>query len=310
MNGLLLLDKPSGITSHGVVKKLRKILGMRKVGHAGTLDPLATGLLLVLVGKATKLSPFLQPLDKVYRGKMVFGITTDTMDSEGKILEEKDASFLTREEVERVFSLFRGRITQDTPMVSAAHWRGKRLYKLAREGKKVKTPPREVEIHRLSLLNFSPSPHPEAEFEVHTSKGTYIRALCHDIGKVLECGAHQSSLRRLRVGTFRVEDAHSLEEVEKVAKEGRSSSLLLPLSECLPHFLEVRLKKGMENLVRWGRPLYLSHISSFPSSLKKGDRVTLLSEKDELLAIAVSLQDFSYLSSQKEAFKYLRVLIP
>jgi len=215
MDGILLIDKPKEVTSYDVVKKIKEWLKIKKVGHTGTLDPQATGLLIICIGKATKLTPFLQNLDKIYWGKLVFGILTNSLDGEGEILEEKDASFLQKSEVEGIFRKFEGRITQVPPMFSAIHWQGDRLYNLARKGIKVKVPPRKVQVYYLRLLSFSHGRHPEAEFELHCSKGTYVRSLCRDIGEVCGCGAYQKSLCRLRIGPFSLKEAKKMEEVEK-----------------------------------------------------------------------------------------------
>ena len=308
VDGLLLVKKPKGISSYGVVKKIKTLTKIEKIGHAGTLDPSAQGLLLICMGKATKLTPFLQELDKTYQGKMIFGVTTTTFDEEGEIVEKKDASSLTREKVEEVFEKFKGKILQTPPIHSAVHWQGERLYKLARRGEKVNLPPREVYIHKLKILNFFPGIHPEVEFEVRCSKGTYIRSLCHDIGKESGFGAYQSSLIRTKVGPFSIEDAKDLEEIENLIKEGRLKDIIYPPAEALPHFPMVTIKKGMEKMVKWGRPLYFPHFSGIPSFLEKGDKVRICSEEGDLLAVAVSLQNGSHFVKDKEGFKYLRVL--
>ena len=308
MNGILLVDKPKGITSYDVVEKIRKWLKIKKVGHTGTLDPQATGLLIVCIGKATKLTPFLQGLDKFYRGELVFGILTDSLDGEGKILEEKDASLLQRNEVESIFKKFEGKITQVPPMFSAIHWEGNRLYNLARKGAKVKVLSREVQIYYLKLLSFSHGRHPKAEFELHCSKGTYVRSLCSDIGKVCGYGAYQKSLRRMQIGHFSLKEAKKMEEVEEKIKKGEIEKIFWGLTQALPHLPLLKVKGEAEKLVKWGVPLYLSHIEEIPPTLEKGDRVRLCNQKGELLAVAVSLQKGTHFSQEKAGFKYLRVL--
>lgn len=307
MNGLLLVNKQKGMSSHDVVQSIKSTLGAKKAGHTGTLDPLAEGLLLICVNRATKLTPFLQNLDKVYQGKMTFGAVTSTLDGEGEILEEKDASSLKRQDVERIFQRFTGKILQIPPAHSALHKEGKRLYDLAREGVEVKVPPREVEIHELQLLDFSPGSHPWAEFKLRCSKGTYVRSLCRDIGEVSEYGAYQSSLCRTRVGPFRLQDASTCKEIEKIKENEQVEKVILPLSKSLPHLPKVLVKKEAEKLVKWGRPLYLTHISQLPPGLEKGDRVTLCSKQGDLLAVAVSLQSGLHFVKDHVGFKYLRV---
>jgi len=308
MDGLLLIDKPKGMTSYEAVLKVKEALGVKKAGHTGTLDPSATGLLLICVGKATKLTPFLQDLDKTYKGKMVFGITTSSLDEEGEIVEEKDASSLTREQVEEVFSHFTGKIRQTPPMFSAVHYRGERLYKLARKGVEVERPLRQVQVYELKLINFHAGRHPQAEFEVRCSKGTYIRSLCSDIGKALGCGAYQASLCRTKIGPFELKEAKKPSELERM-DEIKIKEVLYSLSEALSHLPLVTVKKEAEKMVKWGRPLYLSHLQSFPFSIEKGDRVRLCSQEGKLLAVATSLQDGAHFLEERIGFKYLRVLV-
>jgi len=311
MDGVLLINKPEGITSYEVVKRVKKCLRIDKIGHAGTLDPAAVGLLVVCIGKATKLTPFLQELDKTYRGKMVFGVVTSTFDKEGEIIQEKDASSLTKEKVEGIFHKFQGKILQVPPVYSAIHWQGRRLYDLAREGVKVKLSSREVQIYKLKLLGFSPGVHPEVEFEVSCSKGTYIRSLCKDVGEASSFGAYQSFLCRTKIGPFSLEKAKDLEEIENIdmTDKKRLDEIIYPLSESLPHFPKVVVKEGTEKLVKWGRPLYFAHLSTIPSTMEKGDRVRICSKKGDLLAIGVSLQNGFYFAKDRVGFKYLRVLI-
>jgi tRNA pseudouridine55 synthase len=309
MNGLLLIDKPKGITSHDVVDRVRRIFNTRKVGHTGTLDPAATGLLLICVGKATRLASFLQDLDKTYQGVMVFGLTTSSMDEESEILEEKDASSLNRGEVENIFARLRGKITQTPPVFSAVHWKGERLYRLAREGLEPTPSPRQVEIYVLSLLDFIGGHHPQVKFKIHCSKGTYIRSLCAEVGRYSGYGAYQASLRRTQIGPFLLEEAKTLEDLEKIMGEDRTDTVLIGLKDALPHLPLVKVKKEAERVIGWGRPLYISHLDDSPQDLDKGDRVRLCAPDGRLLAVAISLQKASHFSKDKVGFKYLRVLI-
>ncbi len=308
MDGMLLIDKTRGPSSHDVVDRVRQVFKIKKVGHTGTLDPLATGLLLICLGRATKLAPFLQDLDKVYEGKMIFGVTTSTLDSEGEILEEKDASSLSREKIEEIFADFQGEIAQTPPMFSAIHQDGKRLYKLARNGEEVKRLPRIVNVYQLQALRFSFNSHPQVEFRAHCSKGTYIRSLCADIGKASGFGAYQLSLRRTTIGPFDLKQARKLEDLEGKSKEEREE-ILLSLKDALPHLPLITTKRGVEKVVRWGKPLYLSHIHELPSELEKGDRVRLCTQEGKLLAVGISLQMGTHFCQDTVGFKYLRVLI-
>ena len=308
MDGILLIDKPRGPSSHDVVDRVRQVFKIKKVGHTGTLDPMATGLLLICLGRATKLVPFLQDLNKVYEGKMIFGVTTSTLDSEGEIVEEKDASSLSREKIEEIFAHFQGEIVQIPPMFSAIHQDGKRLYELARSGQEVKRLPRIVNIHQLQALRFSFDSHPQVEFRAHCSKGTYIRSLCADIGEASGFGAYQCSLRRIRIGPFDLKQASKLEDLDGKSKEEREENIL-SLKDALPHLPLVTIKKGGEKIIRWGRALYLSHIYELPSKLEKGDRVRLCTQEGKLLAVGVSLQKGTHFYEDRVGFKYLRVLI-
>jgi tRNA pseudouridine55 synthase len=211
-HGLLIVDKPAGWTSHDVVGKVRKIYRQRRVGHAGTLDPDATGVLLVGLGRVTRLLRFLQETAKSYSGRIVFGIATDTLDASGAVLEQAEMP-LVREQVERAARRFVGESEQVPPMVSALKMQGRRLYELAREGKEVERASRPVRIDRFDIDGFEPGPYPEATFIVDCSSGTYVRSIAADLGTALGGCAHLAALRRLRVGAFDVSQASSVEEI-------------------------------------------------------------------------------------------------
>jgi len=225
MNGLLLVDKPSGITSFGVVDRLKKEFGLRRVGHGGTLDPLATGLLVVLIGAATKTARVFLEGDKIYLADLLLGRETDTQDVAGELVKEKDYVAVGRRELEEALNLFRGEIEQVPPMVSALKYHGRRLYELARQGKEVFRPPRRVVVKELKLVEFLP---PVVRLLVRSSKGTYLRTLCHDLGKKLGCGGCLSNLRRLASGSFRVEDALPLSRLLELDRRGLTERLVFP----------------------------------------------------------------------------------
>ncbi|MGI8795828.1 MAG: tRNA pseudouridine(55) synthase TruB [Acidimicrobiia bacterium] len=212
-HGLVVVDKPAGFTSHDIVAKLRKVYGQRRVGHAGTLDPDATGVLLVGLGRATRLLRFLQDSTKVYRGTVSFGVATTTLDASGDVLEQHPMP-LTREDVEAAAKQFVGAIEQLPPMVSAVKIGGRRLHELARRGEEVERAPRRVRIDRLDVEAFDPGPYPQATVLVECSSGTYIRSLAADLGEALGGSAHLAGLRRLQVGSFTLDEAHPLEAVE------------------------------------------------------------------------------------------------
>ena len=213
MNGLLVVDKPAGMTSHDVVARVRRALGTRRVGHAGTLDPPATGVLLVGVGRATRLLRFCEVHEKEYMAEVTFGAVTSTQDAEGEVLAEADASALTGEAVEAALARFRGEIDQVPPMVSAVKVGGERLYKAARRGEDVERASRTITVHALDLLSFEPGPRARARLRVVCSKGTYVRTLAHDLGAALGPGAHVATLRRTRIGPFDATGAVRLEDV-------------------------------------------------------------------------------------------------
>lgn len=224
MNGVIVIDKGSGCTSFDVVAKMRKICGIRKIGHTGTLDPMATGVLPILVGNATKAQSLLPESDKEYEAVFDFGITTDTLDITGKILSRADAN-VTLEQLEKVLPQFRGDIMQLPPMYSAVSKDGVRLYELARRGISVERTPRPVTVHSLELLNFDEGLQ-SARIFVKCSKGTYIRSICDDIGNALGCGAVMTSLRRVTACGYTLDDAITVECAQELADNGELDKYL------------------------------------------------------------------------------------
>ncbi len=228
--GILLIDKPKGVTSHDVVSRLRRKLKMKRIGHAGTLDPMATGLLLMLIGKATKASQFLISLDKEYEGAVRLGQTTNTQDAEGEIMVESPVPELTEEDIRRQMESFVGDQYQVPPMHSAIKVDGVPLYKMARKGKEIVREPRFIRVSLFELLAVNL---PDMEFRVAASKGFYVRTLAHDFGARIGCGGHLVRLRRTTVGTFSLAEALPLEEVEALAPSGIEKRLL-PVSRVVP----------------------------------------------------------------------------
>jgi tRNA pseudouridine55 synthase len=211
MEGFLLIDKPAGMTSHDVVDRLRRITGVRTIGHAGTLDPFATGLLLMGVGRsATKRLAEMMATEKEYVATARFGASSDTQDLTGVIAETPDARIPSREEIDAALPRFRGGLLQTPPMYSAKKRDGKKLYELAREGKEIAREPVAVTVHALDVVSYDA---PDLVFRARVSKGTYIRTLAHDLGAALGCGAHLTALRRTASGMHRVEDASRLEDL-------------------------------------------------------------------------------------------------
>jgi tRNA pseudouridine55 synthase len=225
MDGLLVIDKPAGMTSHDVVARCRRALGERRVGHAGTLDPSATGVLILGVGRATRLLRFVEAAEKEYRTDAVFGVTTSTLDEDGEVTGGGDASALTEADVHAILPRFIGDIEQVPPMVSAIKVGGEALYRKARRGEEVDRPSRTVHIEELILESFVSGERPRATLRVRCSKGTYVRSLIDEIGSAVGTGAHVAGLRRVRVGRFGVDAATSIEEV--------SEELLRPMEEAV-----------------------------------------------------------------------------
>lgn len=211
MNGILNIYKPKGITSFDVVRKVRHLCGKEKVGHAGTLDPLATGVLPICIGKATKIIDYVMNESKIYKATLKFGVTTDTYDKEGTVLSTRDASQITAMDLQKTMDKFLGTTSQIPPMYSALKVNGKRLYDLARKGVEVEREPRIINIYSMELISFNT---PYAEILVHCSKGTYIRSLCYDMGEDLGCGASMWELQRVKNGIFTLQDSITLEELK------------------------------------------------------------------------------------------------
>ncbi len=252
MDGILNVNKPAGLTSFRVVAAVRRASGEKRVGHAGTLDPDATGVLPVCLGKATRVVEFLSDASKSYRATVRLGVTTDTYDASGNITARTDPAAITQEQVEAPLAPFRGRIQQTPPMFSALKQAGKPLYALAREGKTVERKSRTVTIHRLELTGWEP---PEFTLELDCSKGTYVRSLAHDLGQALGCGAHLSGLVRTRVGAFTIEDTVGLEEAIEAFQSGKGDALLAPIDSVLGEMAAVTVTGEETDAVRKGKPL-------------------------------------------------------
>ncbi|HVL99791.1 MAG TPA: tRNA pseudouridine(55) synthase TruB [Egibacteraceae bacterium] len=267
MDGVLVIDKPAGMTSHDVVARVRRAAGPAgrsgasgrrarlKVGHAGTLDPDATGVLVVCLGRATRLVPYLQASRKTYDARLRLGRTTTTLDASGGVTSETDASGVDEPALCAALTAFVGTIEQVPPMVSAVKVGGERLYAKARRGEEVDRPARTVTVHDIVLEDFEPGPRAEAAFLVTCSSGTYIRALAADVGERLGVGGHLASLRRLASGRFSLEDAFDLGKVAELAAEGRLEEALLSMSDAVADYPRVQLDRGHAQAITHGRPL-------------------------------------------------------
>ena len=248
MNGILLIDKPSGWTSSDVVAKLRGVLHEKRVGHAGTLDPMATGLLVVFVGRATRAAEFAESQEKRYAAALRLGLVTDTQDTTGTVIGGEPRT-VTREELEDVLPRFRGEVEQIPPMYSAIKVKGQKLYEIARRGGEVERKPRPVTIHSLDVTGNEAG---DWLLDIRCSKGTYVRTLCHDIGAALGCGGCMSALRRTASGRYTIREAHTLDEVQRVADEGQAAELLLPVDSLFSDKRKLTLRPAGEKRLRNG----------------------------------------------------------
>jgi len=248
-HGFLIVDKPSSVSSSSVVQKIKTLFRLRKVGHTGTLDPLATGLLVLCVGQATKFSRFVIDQDKSYQVAIRLGVATDTFDSEGKVTSKASADDISEEMIEFALERFRGEIKQIPPMYSAIKKNGVPLYKMARKGLQVEVDAREVKIYENTLLSFDGE---ILELYISCSKGTYIRTIAADLGDVLGCGAHVVSLRRLSVGHYVESDMLCMRELELAANKGSLSDYLLPVSSPFKEWTELLLEAEQARLVKNG----------------------------------------------------------
>ncbi len=256
MDGILNIAKPQGITSFGVVAMVRRLTGERRVGHAGTLDPEASGVLAVGIGRGTRVIEFLMDARKTYRARIRLGRATDTYDAAGRTLEERDASSVSETDFRGALDQFRGEISQTPPMYSALKRRGRPLYELARAGIEVERAARRVTIYRLELIAWEPA---LATIEVECSKGTYIRSLAHDLGQALGCGAHLESLVRLAVGPFTIDEAISLGRLEEACREGNWQNLAHPIDSALSHLPAVVVGEEQGRFIENGRPVAIDY---------------------------------------------------
>ncbi len=277
--GVIVVDKPEGPTSHKVVSIVRRGTRVRKVGHAGTLDPRASGVLVLCLGPATRLSEYLSSSTKSYEARIRFGESTETYDAEGETTSSA-GEVPTEVQIESALEMFRGEIQQVPPPYSAIKLHGKKAYELAREGKPVKLDPRSVTVYELTKLKYEP---PELSVRIECSAGTYIRSLAHDLGQALSTGAHLSALRRLRAGPFGLEDAVRLEELEEAMRRGEWQILVRPASEALPDLPIVTLEEAELERIRNGLRI--------PSKDGATGMARALDPGGELVAILVSAEN-------------------
>jgi tRNA pseudouridine55 synthase len=279
INGVLLLDKPEGPTSHDIVALVRRVLGVRRVGHAGTLDPMATGLLVLMTGKATRLAPFLSGVNKTYRGVVRLGYATDTYDRAGEPLGPPRQVTVDHDTLMAALERFRGTIQQLPPAYSAKKIRGTPMYRLARRHKPIERVANEVTVQRLEFLGYSGN---EVEIEAEVSAGTYLRSLAHDLGEMLGCGAHLQSLRRTASGPFRIDDALTPETLARLGRE--VAARIIPMEKVPLGLPTLALTQAGTHAVRHGRPCHPHDVVSPPLPLPPG-RCRLQDPRGELIGI-------------------------
>ncbi|MDA0676548.1 MAG: tRNA pseudouridine(55) synthase TruB [Chloroflexi bacterium] len=281
--GYLNVNKPRDWTSTDVVRKLKGMTKVKKIGHGGTLDPLATGVLPVCLGNATRFAETILMGTKEYRLTLSLGTSTNTYDSEGDVTSERDWSGVTREMADAALEQFPGKYEQTPPMFSAVKMGGKRLYELARQGIEVERKARSVEVKQLTLVSWNL---PEMVLDVECSHGFYARVLAHELGEALGCGAHLSGLVRTRAGKFKIEESHTLEEIQQYADEGRWKELVVPMDFTLQHLPSVTLDPITTESVQHGQPLPVGQFGT-PVGAKPGQQLRAYDSDSNLLAILV-----------------------
>ena len=280
---MLVVDKPAGISSNDAVQQAKRLFGAQKVGHTGSLDPLATGVLPLCFGEATKFSQFLLDADKKYWARIRLGVTTETGDADGEVISEADASGVTAAQVVEALKTFVGEIEQIPSMYSALKHQGQPLYKLARQGIEVERAPRKVTIYSAEMLNITGS---EIELLVHCSKGTYIRSLAEDLGAALGCGGHVSGLRRLAAGPYQEEQAVSFEQLKAIGSPEELDALLLPVASAVGTWPVMRLHEDTAHYLLRGQPVQVAHAPT-----KGWVQIFESGEEDRFLGVGEILTD-------------------
>jgi tRNA pseudouridine55 synthase len=304
LNGLIIINKPPGITSYTVVKRVKKILKVRKAGHAGTLDPFAQGILVVCLNEGTKLVPFLVEEDKEYQAMLHLGIETDTQDITGRIIKDNSPVHIADAQIGRAFKSFQGKIMQVPPMYSALKYNGVPLYQLARKGKELERELREVEIKELSIMKIDS---PCVFFRVVCSKGTYIRTLANDLGKYLGCGACLEMLNRTRSGSFKLENSVTLENLEKTSLKEVEDKWIFSPSRALSSLEEITVDEEISRKLYQGKTISGAELKGKNQTFLSFDgKIKILTPGGDLIAIAEANNHIT-LDLEKPAWKLLRV---
>lgn len=280
IDGLINVYKPKGRTSFYVVNKLKKELNVKKIGHTGTLDPLAEGVLVVCIGEATKIAGIISDSKKTYYAKVLFGIETETYDMEGNVIREKECKDISKN-IEDILGEFIGEISQVPPMYSAVSYKGERLYKIARRGETIERKPRKVKIYKLSFLDYKEiNKYAEISLLIECSKGTYIRSLAHDIGKRIGCPAVLSYLRREKVGNFSIENSLTIDEIVRLNNNKQLNERIIGIKDALSNFIHINVDIEDKDRIRNGQSIYLPYSKDL---LKEGFGLVLC--KDIPIAI-------------------------
>ena len=306
MNGVIIINKPSGISSSDVVLKAKRILGVRKVGHTGTLDPLATGVLPLCINEGTKLAPFFADCEKEYVATLRLGIETDTQDREGKIIQQTEAIPQDVDRIQRIVQEFRGIMLQTPPMFSALKHKGVPLYRIARAGGWVARNPRTVTISGIEILACAL---PFITLRVQCSAGTYIRTLCSDIGRKLSCGAHLVDLQRVRNGTFHIKDAVPLEALQEGTRNGHRTRYLIPLNKALGGLPEVVVDNPLITQIRHGVQSTVTDVGGIElPPAHSGQKAKIVTAQGQLLAVVEFLMDTEQAASCAPHLRVWKIL--
>lgn len=307
LSGILLFNKRSGITSYSALDELREVLKLRKMGHCGTLDNFASGLLLVCIGQALKIVQFLESLDKEYLAKIRLGVSTDTYDLQGRTLSSLSNLNLDENRVRKVIESFRGQIWQAPPPYSALKFQGRRLSDYARAGTTIKKEPRKIRINTIDILKLFL---PFVDLRISCSKGTYIRSLAHDIGSKLNCGAHLTSLTRTRIGPFKLQDSLDIEKVRRNSNPSKLREYLISMEKALSFLPAIIVTDKFASNIRNGPDLKAKDISSMEKKFPTGETLCLKNNLNQIIALARALKssdELSQLDKKDRIIEYIRV---
>jgi tRNA pseudouridine55 synthase len=308
VNGILLLNKPLGITSHDLVDEVRKIFHQKRVGHTGILDPAATGLMVMLLGKGTLFSPQLTGSDKRYTAVLAFGKSTDTFDTEGKVVEEHDPGIFTQAQFEDTCQGFLGQINQLVPSYSAVKVSGKRMYKSARNGETMPPKYKEVTIHEIEVLSFD---WPEVTIHIKCGAGTYVRSLAYELGQKLGCGGHLKNLVRTGIGHFKLKNAMELDDLKKAVAGDQSKNVVKPLVEAFPDKPTIAIRPEYYRSILEGKPFIKRYLESTAYKGPGGCLSLLMGPEGKVLAMVklnYNWGSFNRLESREILGKYVRII--